>query len=96
MALEKRGKWQRMALEAALSSYSEGYTLSRVWSVAPTAIYACVTKGWLELSSDRTRAKLKSAKKPAEARNAVRRCLLSQPCHADVLLDLAQAPGKAS
>jgi hypothetical protein len=63
MARAQRGVWQRKALIAALEA-SDGYIVrgaSRVWSVAPTAVYACATKGWLELSGDRTRARLTPA-----------------------------------
>jgi hypothetical protein len=63
MTSEKRGKWQREALKAALAS-SDGYLTRgacRVWSRAPTAVYACVQKGWLEMAPDGKRARLTPA-----------------------------------
>jgi hypothetical protein len=63
MARPQRGKWQREALKSALSASDSSIWrgASRVWSVAPTAVYACVTKGWFELSEGGTRAKLTPA-----------------------------------
>jgi hypothetical protein len=58
MSRPQRGVWQRKALIAALQS-PDGYIscgASHGWSVAP-AVYACVSKGWLEMSRGRTRAK---------------------------------------
>ena len=60
MARAKRGVWQPKALIAAHQS-SDGYInrgASRVWSRAPTAVYACVQKGWLEMSVTGDRARL--------------------------------------
>ena len=54
---------QREALEAAHSasdgSIQRGF--SRIWGVAPTAIYALVKKGYLEMSRGQDRARLTPA-----------------------------------